>query len=186
MNQEEKIKFEIKKLESEKEQLETNEEVIRYINVNKMIELKKDELVVAHENKMMKKYDRCNHYFVSYKVDANTTRKISCILCGLSDVTFNKKVKDEEVIMKRYIGLRNFRSVTGNKEIKYRCDIDLAQAMINKIKEANKGIKRDQLIKYFEIALDNMIDIEVNNERIHDRAKRLGVKVADIKSIRKN
>ena len=55
MNQEEKIKFEISELESEKDALETKEEVIRYINVKKLLDLKKEELVVVHENKIMKK-----------------------------------------------------------------------------------------------------------------------------------
>ena len=45
--------------------------------------------------------------------------------------------------------------------------------------------ERKQEALLSKICLDNMIDIKVNNDRVKSRAKRLGVKVTDIRKIRR-
>ena len=61
-------------------------------------------------------------------------------------------------------------------ETKVICNIDLAQAICKKIREVYPDIDDKTLVKYFEIALDNIRNIEVSNERKMSRAKRLLLK----------
>lgn len=55
------------------------------------------------------------------------------------------------------------------------CDLDLAKAIYSKIKEAHPDIDDEIARKYFEIALDNIRKIKVNDERKVSRAKRLSL-----------
>ena len=53
------------------------------------------------------------------------------------------------------------------------CNLQLAMAMYNKIKEEYTDIDDITALKYFEIALDNIRDIKVNSKRKRSRAIRL-------------
>ena len=53
------------------------------------------------------------------------------------------------------------------------CDLELATAIYNKILEYYPNIDDDTAIKYLGIALDNIRNIEVSEERKMGRAKRL-------------
>ena len=54
-------------------------------------------------------------------------------------------------------------------------DLDLAKAIYSKIKESHPDIDDETARKYFEIALDNIRKIKVNDERKVSRAKRLSL-----------
>lgn len=58
-------------------------------------------------------------------------------------------------------------------ETEIACDLDLAQAIYSKIKEAHPDIDDKTAIKYFEIALGDIRNIKVNENRKINRAKRL-------------
>ena len=142
-----------------------------------MLEIKEQELKVAHEDSLIKKYNKCRHYIIHQH---GYNGKAACVLCGLYTTWGVKDFSTEGLIMEKYLYDHRFNS---EQNVYYRCDLNLALNIIDKIKKANKNIKRDDLIKYFEIALDNMIDIEVNNKRKKSRAKRLGVKLDNIKRL---
>ena len=85
----------------------------------------------------------------------------------------------------------NFNSLTPEQKIMYNymqdnyydrglhserfCDLDLAMSIYRKIKEAHPDIDDKTALKYFEIALDNIRNIKVNDERKESRAKRLSL-----------
>ena len=60
-------------------------------------------------------------------------------------------------------------------DTKMFCDLDLAKAIYSKIREAHPNIDDETARKYFEIALDNIKNIKVSDERKTSRAKRLSL-----------
>ena len=60
-------------------------------------------------------------------------------------------------------------------ETKLVCNLDLAKAIYSKIKEAHPDIDDETARKYFEISLDDIRNIKVNDERKKSRAKRLSL-----------
>lgn len=58
---------------------------------------------------------------------------------------------------------------------KIPCDLNLAKAIYSKIKKAHPNIDDKTATKYFEIALDNIRNIPVNEERKINRARRLSL-----------
>lgn len=55
------------------------------------------------------------------------------------------------------------------------CDFDLAKAIYTKIKEAHPNIDDETARKYFEVSLNDISEIKVNDERKTNRAKRLSL-----------
>ena len=185
MNKEVEIKNEIKELETRKKELEGNETVLEYLNTQALIHDKKRQLKLCREEEIFKKYDKCNHYYILGDNNGKNVDEPVCILCGLRRNT-NIRERDEAAkIMRRYMVFRDFtlRKKKKLRGYKYYCDMKVADKIIKKIKNANKGISNEDLIKYFEIALDNMIDIPVTDEVVKGRAKRLGTSIRKIKAI---
>ena len=56
------------------------------------------------------------------------------------------------------------------------CDLELARAIYNKIMEAHPKISDKKAIKYLGIALDNIRNIDMTEERKESRVKRLGLR----------
>ena len=69
-----------------------------------------------------------------------------------------------------------FAGMIKGVETEVACDLDLAQAIFSKIKEVHPDIDDTTAIKYFEIALDDIRNIKVSDERKVGRAKRLSLK----------
>ena len=63
-----------------------------------------------------------------------------------------------------------------DSDINIVCDKELAMALYKKIREYHPDIDDKTVIKYFEIALDDIRNIEVSDERKKSRAKRLGLR----------
>ena len=59
---------------------------------------------------------------------------------------------------------------------KLLCDLDLAKAIYAKIKEVHPDIDDKTAIRYLKVALHNIRDTKVNDERKASRAKRLSLK----------
>ena len=55
------------------------------------------------------------------------------------------------------------------------CDLALAKAIYKRIKEIYPDINDELLKKYFKIALDNMMNIKVTEQRKRNRIKRLNL-----------
>ncbi len=55
------------------------------------------------------------------------------------------------------------------------CDIDLARAIYARIKNAHPTIDDETAIKYLKIALNDIRNINVSNERKISRARRLSL-----------
>ena len=56
------------------------------------------------------------------------------------------------------------------------CDLDLAKAIYAKIKQVHPDIDDETATKFLKVALHNMRDIKVSDERKVSRAKRLSLK----------
>ncbi len=67
------------------------------------------------------------------------------------------------------------QSFVNDADINTVCDRELAIALYKKIREYHPDIDDKTVIKYFEIALDDIRNIEVSDERKKSRAKRLGL-----------
>ena len=127
----------------------------------------------------------CNHIWVTTLKDYDSDEDeletyCGCIKCGL----------DRGVL---YLMEYNpdYRSLTLDQQIMYdviqnhyflggiytdvECDLELAKAIYKKIHEVHPNISDQLARKYFEIALDNIRNIKVNDERKESRAKRLSL-----------
>lgn len=58
------------------------------------------------------------------------------------------------------------------------CDLDLAKAIYTKIKEAHPNIDDETIVKYLKVALHNIRDTKVSDERKVNRAIRLALKAS--------
>ena len=188
------LKKEVAELSEEKENLENNKIVINYIKIVETLAQKEYSLMDKKHQlrkskinkeyiKMKGKYSKCHHYTITDPKTGYST----CILCDITNAgKFKNNPTIKEVAMEIYQdnegGDISMHAVALQNRL-YACNPKVAKAIIKRIKEANNDIKRDELIKYFEIALDNMIDIEVSDERTKGRAKRLGVRPINVKNI---
>ena len=132
----------------------------------------------------IEEYSSCNHIWVDTLHDYDSWEGRSynycgCIKCGL----------DKRVLMESY---HNLAWLTLDQRIMYNilrnhsyragidtnllCDLDLAKAIYSKIKEVHPDIDDETAIKYFKVALHNIRDIRVSEERKVSRAKRLLLK----------
>ena len=168
----EKIKKEINKVLKD-------ENVQRY---NELLEESKklmNEQIPLYIKMKKEKYRECNHIFVVSKIKYDPSqcrqeRSYGCIKCGLNSAVLDVKGKGisfEEQIMYDYLDEHQLKG----KYTDYLCDIELAKAIYSKIKENHPDIDDVLAQKYFEIALDNIRNIDVSEKRMKSRAKRLSL-----------
>ena len=153
-------------------------------NENDILYNKQNELQIKIKKK---EYESCQHILICTKIEyygdeGRTYKKWGCIKCGLnievldydrSYLSFINKIMYDYLIEKRRAKF-NALEVDYN-DIKVTCDLSLAQKIYYKIKEAHPDIDDETAYKYFEIALDNIRNIKVNNNRKNSRAKRLSL-----------
>lgn len=187
MNKEVEIKNKIKELEKEEKELLENSEVNRYINVRKMLDIKKCELITEQENnryaKWKKIYNKCSHYYIARTLVVCIERQ-TCIFCGLTDSYDSRMLVENDDIIHRYLEAGG-KLRDDDQKVIYHCDMEIANRIINRIKENNPNINNKTLVKYLEIALDNIIDQSDCEKRVVSRAKRLETRTKDIKRIRR-
>lgn len=155
-----KIKKDIKLLEEDK-------------NVRRYLELKK----ILNYSLCNEQYDLCKHVLVYSKVYDDRIKRCGCIKCGLDESILDED-RDELTLNNKimYDYLRNHHRKINGINTGNRCDLSLAQAIYLKLEEIYPNINDLTAIKYFEIALDNIRNIDVSNERKVNRAKRLALK----------
>ena len=174
-----KYNFLVKKRDEQEERL--NYLAANFKEVKEYIELlgKKTELDEAIEemypNILKARYKECEHVIVSCPPHSGNEYK-GCIKCGL----VNRKslngyipVFDTE-FMREFYKESHIKELKG-KELNVECNLKLAKAIYKRIKKLFPNISDELATKYFEIALDNIKNIEVSEERQENRANRLGL-----------
>ncbi len=172
------IDKEYKNIEQEIWGLEENPIVKKYIGLQR----KKNELATKKKElyRLMKygEYEKCDHLWVTATTHFDEGYYI-CIKCGLNKETLRKvfcqgaeSLSFEDKIMYDVLRSYNYKSGYNTHII---CDLELASAIYKKIKEQHPDIDDKTVIKYFSIALNDIRNIEVNDERKKSRAKRLGL-----------
>ena len=119
-----------------------------------------------------RKYSKCNHILVK-----TSNENCGCIKCGLNDIVLNFK---REALLPFAQNMYDYLKENNIKHLKGRitdvsCDMELARAIYLHIKLVHPEINDLLATKYFEIALDNIRNIEVSEKRKEGRAKRLGL-----------
>lgn len=166
--------------------LSENETVKEYFSLRQQ----NDEL--AHEQNNLYKqikvgeYSSCNHIWVNTLHDYDSWEGRSynyhgCVKCGLDKRVFHLMESyhspdwltlDQRIM---YDFMRN-RSYGSGIDTNLLCDLDLARAVYAKIKEVHPDIDDETAVKYLKVALHNIRDTKVSDERKESRAKRLSLK----------
>lgn len=158
--------------------LEDNPYVKKYLELQE--QRKKLDLLRRNTYKLIKynKYKNCNHLWIVTR-DSYDEYDYACFKCGLT-----KKVNRlvgrgkediltyDEKIMRKILETHNYKAGININAV---CNLELASAIYRKIMEYNPDIDDKTAVKYLEIALDNIRNIEVSEERKMGRAKRLGL-----------
>ncbi len=156
-------------------ELENNDIVKQYLELlNKQKELE-NKKIIAYKNMRLDDFSHCKHIWIITSTKTNYPSH-GCIKCGLDWRVYNysnlKEFSIEEQLMYDYL-VDNLPYDGINTNI--YCDLDLARAIYSRIKERNPRINDITLLKYFEIALDNIRNISVTEERKKSRIKRLSL-----------
>lgn len=172
----EKVK---KKRENYGRKLEEESHVPIYRKMLKLNELLMEKEMLLKDLAQREEYENCKHIFVCSSVlhecyEGITTKEYGCIKCGLDTSIrkeyYRRNLTEEERVMYEYLEQKS--KLTGIYT-KNDCDLALARSIYAKIKEAHPKIKDETALKYFEIALADIRNIEVGEERKENRAKRL-------------
>lgn len=172
------IDEEYKNIEQEIWGLEEVPIVKKYIGLQK----KKTELEIKRKNlhRLMKygEYENCDHLW-GVSTDEYGEYDCVCVKCGLNYKSLrltNRGNEDSLSFDERVMAsVLKEQSPVNNADINIVCDKELAMALYKKIREYHPNIDDKTAIKYFEIALDDIRNIEVSDERKKSRAKRLGL-----------
>lgn len=127
-------------------------------------------------------YSSCNHIWVttSHKYDSWDGRVYNycgCVKCSLDRGVFSYH-NPEWLTLDQRIMYDFMMSHSSSRGIKTNisCDLDLAKAIYAKIKESHPNIDDETAVKYLKVALYNIRNTKVNDERKVSRAKRLSLK----------
>lgn len=166
-------------------------------NVRKYLELNKQKEELAKEQKKLYRkvkyedYSSCNHIWVTTLSDYDSSEGRSyyyhgCIKCGLD----KSLLRLSETFCGGYCN--GIDMLTPSQRIMYDfmsthscgygiytnllCDLDLAKAIYAKIKAAHPNVDDETAIKYLKVAIHNIKNIKVSEERKANRAQRLSLK----------
>lgn len=160
-------------------QLEEDDRVKRYIELQSKNETLYNEQIALYQELKKEEYSSCNHILVYSEIDydryeGRSYKRCGCIKCGL-DGSVSSQSREylpfSQKIMYDYLRKNHLRG----KETNITCDLDLAHAIYSKVKEVHPDINDDTAIGYFEIALNNIRNTKVSEERKTNRAKRLSL-----------
>lgn len=162
-------------------QLERDSNVMDYKRLNRELDNVMDDLYETYREIKLNEYNNCNHLAVMTEKNRDHSvgrnyYSVGCIKCGMNEKALSKskflRSVDENVMAESFCD----QSFEYDLIKDYVVDLDLAHAIYKKIKENHPNINDKLATKYFEIALDNIRDIEVNESRKQSRIKRLGLK----------
>lgn len=189
----EEIKKEYERLNKEKNnianeirKLQENEFVKQHLELqDKMISLDLRQKELSGTVKKKQEYETCDHIWVvtSRSYDSYEGRKYlyhGCVKCGLdqrvleiAEESGTKFFSDDDKLMYDVFKSQNYKK---GKSTDIICDLELATAIYNKILEYYPDIDDKTAVKYLEIALEDIRNIEVSEKRKKNRAKRLGLR----------
>jgi len=135
------------------------------------------ELVSQYREEKRKEFTKCNHIWIISQVSTNKNI-CSCMKCNLSEMVLNKELSsltlDEQVMFEYFkdYQTKNPHKIKGMRT-NIICDKDLSHAIYLKIHEKYPHLPNPTLLKYFDIALTDIRNIQVNEERKRSRIKRL-------------
>ena len=180
-----KITEQRKNISIELKELLENESVKRYFelcNKDKNLAFQQREV---YENIKNEQYLKCNHIWVNTLKDydsyeGRTETYCGCIKCGLDErviymMEYNpdcSALTEDQKIMYKIMNDSYYKKGINTN---VNCNLELAMAIYKRIKEKYPNIQDGLARKYFEIALDNIRNIQVNDERKKSRAKRLSL-----------
>lgn len=160
-------------------QLERETSVMEYKRLNIELDNVMDELYETYKEIKLNEYNTCDHLAVitdKRKENGKNYFTLGCIKCGLNENAILKprlvRSVDENIMAESFCDEDFEYNLIPNYEV----DIKLAHAIYSKIKEKHPNINDKLATKYFEIALDNIRNIEVSESRKQSRIKRLGLK----------
>ena len=152
--------------------------------VKKYIELqaKKNALATKRKNLygLMKygEYENCNHLW-GISMDEYGEYDYVCVKCGLNykSLRLTNRGKEDSLSFDERVmaSVLKGQSFVNDADINIVCDIELAMALYKKIREYHPDIDDKTAVKYLEIALEDIRNIEVSEKRKKNRAKRLGL-----------
>ena len=175
----EELKNQREKTIEELNQLKEDDRVKRYIELQSKNETLYNEQIALYQELKKEEYSSCNHILVYSEIDydryeGRSYKSCGCIKCGL-DGSVSSQSREylpfSQKIMYDYLRKNHLRG----KETNIACDLDLAHAIYSKVKEVHPDIDDDTAIGYFEIALNNIRNTKVSEERKTNRAKRLSL-----------
>ena len=123
-------------------------------------------------------YENCNHLW-AISMDEYEEYDCFCVKCGLNykSLRLTNRGKEDSLSFDERVmaSVLKGQSFVNDADINIVCDIELAMALYKKIREYHPDIDDKTVIKYFEIALDDIRNTKVSDKRKKSRAKRLGL-----------
>lgn len=179
----EEMLSEMKKINSRLEELMEDKQVQEYLTLDDQRLKLESELSELYTVMKKEEFSKCSHIWipVSKNVDYYEGRSdidYGCMKCGLDQrvlsASYPEFLSVDDKIMYNYL----YQHYAIHQGIKSHtlCDLDLARSMYSKIVEYHPDIDDSTALKYFEIALDNMRNIRVTDDRKESRVKRLMLK----------
>lgn len=171
-----------KKVIQELDELKENEFVKRYFELSKIDNKLSIEQHGLYTKIKIEEFSSCDHLWITCefnvdKIDGHTERFDGCIKCGLNWKIFREDYNSLETVDERIMHyvLNSDRAIAEGHTLNEFCNLELGKAIYSKIIENNPNIDEETACKYFEIALNNIRNIEVNDDRKISRAKRLSL-----------
>ena len=181
----EKILLERKSILDKINILAENESVKKYFSLCKQNNKLANQEMDLYKRIKVKEYSSCNHMWITIlhdydRAEGRSYNYYGCVKCGLNErpkylmgwYSNPDELKPDDKIMYDY--LQNHGSLNGNI-VKLFCDLNLANSIYSKIKNAHPNIDDETAIKFLKVALHNIRDINVSDERKKSRAKRLSL-----------
>ena len=133
----------------------------------------------------VEEYSSCNHIWVSALQDydgfeGRSLNYYGCIKCGLDGRVLLMKryprlihlTSDQKIMYDFMIGGNVYNKGINTNML---CNLNLAKAIYSRIKEVHPDIDDETVVKYLKVALYNIRDNKVSEERKESRAKRLSL-----------
>lgn len=130
-------------------------------------------------------YSLCDHIWVNIlqyydHSEGRFYHYHGCIKCGLDQSVFllmentndPKWLTPDQRIMYDFMRYHSYNSDVNTHLF---CDLNLAKAIYSKLKEVHPNIDDETAVKYLSVALHNIRDTRVSDERKVSRAKRLSL-----------
>ncbi|HIT22047.1 MAG TPA: hypothetical protein IAB56_03595 [Candidatus Scybalousia intestinigallinarum] len=176
------------KILDEIKQLEKNEIIKQYMKLceqNRKLTLKQEELTIQL---LREKYQSCDHIWITSREDYDRYEgrrylRRGCIKCGLdysaNDPDSSIFYTESGEVMRQVIRDSRYGHQlmlkTSVDAIDIYCDLQLARAIFSKLKKYHPDCSDEELVHYLRVALEDIRNIQVSDERKENRAKRLSL-----------